>query len=852
MKIQITHDIIAKKVFERGSNEDKAFLRATRLIRERAVAYADTKTYLTERELEFIEPILPELLAIISDKDKTFIKRSQRYVRNQFFKKLSIAALVGLFIGIAILLSSLHFNKKLSDWMGITSESSQLVSNSLQQMDKNPTLAVNSVGKALQIDPTNKSAKQVMYLLYRDNIFYKDILSKKVNASSIAFSPSSDYVAYAGADSVFVERINGQIKLFKKELHKGRINDIEFVNDSIILSVGDDDKMRQWNFFTDEIIDTAYTLQQDTMNVDLNALEMTPNKRYTVLGRGKEASDFVLVDNDEDSTYVIDDVKGRIHDVDFSVINAKAENKLFRKQLMVTVGDDKRIMVYDVESRTLLAQSEPGDHPDFIYAVSVIPGGNKIATACNHEVIRIFEIVKNPDYRKGKKARKGKRGKELEYKIQLYTRLTGHKDAVRSIRFSANGLRMVSASYDNTAIIWNTQNWDVEYVLKGHEKRVYKAEFSPNGRYVITAGRDDKVIVWNLGLKNPDVFPVRHQRRVSCLDVSQNGQRIYSGTWGNANTPMRSLIVWDTLHQVIQIDSFDNDIEVIKSFYQDSILIAKGKELILKNYKNQRSRIMGFAEGTIKTVALANNNDFVAYAGRDDKLYLTGFKRGGTIAKSMRKINGVKVRGENAKKDEYENKYKDIYSIGISTDNKYVVAGRRNGSIVIWDVKEGIQLKPLQAHDTIYPVDNEIYSINFIDETRFLTTGRDNTIRLFQIDVENSKVIRLSNHDGHAGGIRCLAVHPTLNIYITGGGDKHIKLWDFNGNLIQVIDAYYSDKTRCTGDKKKCDDDYGIITALDFSKNGSKIIFGSGNGTVKSIYTIEGAFRDNEIYNTED
>lgn len=202
MKIEITHDIIAKKVFERGSNEDKAFLRATRLIREREVAYADTKTYLTERELEFIEPILPELLTTISKEEQTFIKRSQLYLKGQFFKKMVLAAFIGLVIGIVVLVSSMYYNKKISTWIGITSESSQLVSKALQKMDKNPTVAVNLVGKALVLDATNQSAKQVMYLLYRDNIFYKDVLSQKVDANAIAFSPSSEYVAYAEKDTV--------------------------------------------------------------------------------------------------------------------------------------------------------------------------------------------------------------------------------------------------------------------------------------------------------------------------------------------------------------------------------------------------------------------------------------------------------------------------------------------------------------------------------------------------------------------------------------------------------------------------------------------------------------------------
>ena len=100
MKIEITHDIIAKKVFEKGTEQEKAFLRANRLVKERRAAFNDTKTLLTERELEFIEPQETELKATLSEAEWQFVRRSKRARKWQLIKKIAIAASIGLILGV--------------------------------------------------------------------------------------------------------------------------------------------------------------------------------------------------------------------------------------------------------------------------------------------------------------------------------------------------------------------------------------------------------------------------------------------------------------------------------------------------------------------------------------------------------------------------------------------------------------------------------------------------------------------------------------------------------------------------------------------------------------------------------
>lgn len=852
MKVEITHDIIAKKIFEKGSEEDKNFSRASRLVKERFVAFVDTKTYLTSRELDFIEPQIEALEATLPQEEYEFITRSQRMQLRQVRRKLTIVAFVGVLFGCLLLYLSMYYNKKFAMWTGVASKTEELVGQALQMMDNDPTIALNLANEALLNDPKNESAKQVIYLLYRDNIFYKDILMDSVSANSVAISPNNQFVAFAEKDKIYIKAPEEDNYLRIGNFHVGSINDLYFENDSVLLSVGDDNKLVHWNFRKNKVKEIVHTKRvlKDTfgLNIDLNALDRSADGRYIFLGRGAQGSDCLLVDTEQDTTYVIDDVMGRVHDVVFTVPDPEADLPILRQPLMVMVGDDRKILVYDLATRKLLAESNTSDHPKYIYSVAVKPNSTQIVTACNHDVIRVFDLVKNTK----------KEFSNLPYTIKRINRLTEHSDAVRSVRFSKDGLQMVSASYDNTAIIWDTRIWEPSYVLRGHTNRIYKAEFSQDGRYIVTCGRDKKVIIWNLNLKKPQVLPERHLRRVSSLAYTASGQRMYSGTWGNEQTPMRYLYTWNTKKwSLMAVDSFDNDIEAMAGFYKDSTLVAVSKSLYLLDKKYNTKQVIGRAEGTIKAVAIAPNNQYIVYAGRDDRVRVIPNRNSSNdirtnirnnLSSYVKDKKILTIRKDNAETD----KDKDIYSLAISPDSKYLIAGRRNRTFIIWDMEENTQLMPpVLAHDLLYKTDNEIYSISFVDNTRFITTGRDNTIRVWQIDRDKQKLILLNKHHGHAGAIRCLAIHPSKELYISGGGDEQLKLWDMDGNLIQVIDAYYNDNEPCTGDDFKCGEDFGIVSAVSFSKDGSKIIFGNGNGKIKMIYTIEGAWAKDEIFKTD-
>jgi conflict system STAND superfamily ATPase/WD40 domain-containing protein len=66
--------------------------------------------------------------------------------------------------------------------------------------------------------------------------------------------------------------------------------------------------------------------------------------------------------------------------------------------------------------------------------------------------------------------------------------LDGHTDDVLTVELSADASRVVTASRDGDARIWDARTGQSLQTLRGHGGTVFDASFSPNGRWVVTAG----------------------------------------------------------------------------------------------------------------------------------------------------------------------------------------------------------------------------------------------------------------------------------------------------------------------------------------------------------------------------
>jgi len=71
---------------------------------------------------------------------------------------------------------------------------------------------------------------------------------------------------------------------------------------------------------------------------------------------------------------------------------------------------------------------------------------------------------------------------------------------VNSAEFSPDGIRVVTASSDKTARVWDAATGKQLAPPFTHQDAVLYAEFSPDGKRVVTASDDKTARVWEIGL----------------------------------------------------------------------------------------------------------------------------------------------------------------------------------------------------------------------------------------------------------------------------------------------------------------------------------------------------------------
>jgi WD40 repeat protein/serine/threonine protein kinase len=107
--------------------------------------------------------------------------------------------------------------------------------------------------------------------------------------------------------------------------------------------------------------------------------------------------------------------------------------------------------------------------------------------------------------------------------------LSGHRDEVLNAEFSPDGTRIVSASLDRTARLWNASTGREIAALEGHRARVNEARFSPDGRIIVTASDDGTIKVWDGQTGDCRSTLTGHVGGVKSVRVSPDGTRIATG-----------------------------------------------------------------------------------------------------------------------------------------------------------------------------------------------------------------------------------------------------------------------------------------------------------------------------------
>jgi tetratricopeptide (TPR) repeat protein len=156
-------------------------------------------------------------------------------------------------------------------------------------------------------------------------------------------------------------------------------------------------------------------------------------------------------------------------------------------------------------------------HTQSAFSASFSPDGTRIVTASQDGTAKVWDA---------------KTGAEA-------LTLKGHTDWVHSASFSPDGTRIVTTSGDKTVRVWDAKTGAEALTLKGHTDRVYSASFSPDGTRIVTASFDLTARVWDAKAGAEALTLQGHKWFVYSASFSPDGTRIVTASWD------RTARVWD-------------------------------------------------------------------------------------------------------------------------------------------------------------------------------------------------------------------------------------------------------------------------------------------------------------------
>ena len=338
----------------------------------------------------------------------------------------------------------------------------------------------------------------------------------------------------------------------------------------------------------------------------------------------------------------------------------------------------------------------------------------------------------------------------------LVSELPRHAGQLTSLEFSADGTRLLAASYSHVSLIERA----AEKEPSAHKLALTNwascarnwascARFSPKGDLVAVGGGDGSILLWNDGAGEPRPLAGRHDQPVLALGFSPDGKRLASSARDGA------VRVWD---------------------------LASGTDLF------PPLRHQGWA----RTVAFSPDGQRLLSGGEDNVLWIWDARTGQPAGRA--RIDAPEVRWAE-----------------FHPDGQRVVTASRDGGVRLWDTAaegppvrlasyrqwailarfspDGLRLISASADGwtqlcdlrrgarLIEPIKHrrEITATAFHpDGRRLLTASAEGMARLWEINPGQALALRFGHRDGATGA----RFSPDGQRLLTAGFDGVVRVWD--------------------------------------------------------------------------
>jgi WD40 repeat protein/energy-coupling factor transporter ATP-binding protein EcfA2 len=415
-------------------------------------------------------------------------------------------------------------------------------------------------------------------------------------------------------------------------------------------------------------------------------------------------------------------------------------------------------------------------HDDAVWSAAFSPDGSRIVTASEDKTARIWDAAT---------------GKEIKV-------LRGHDGYVFSAGFSPDGSRIVTASQDQTARTWDTVTGKEIMVLRGHDSAVYSAVFSPDGSRIVTASPDATARIWD-AVTGKEIKVLRgHENAVSSAAFNPDGSRIVTASWD------ATARIWDAVT--------GKEIKVLRGHVGDVFSAGFSPDglRIVTASLDQTARIWDTATG--KEIKVLRDASVVTSAtfSPDGSRIVTASPN--ATARIWDAATGKEIKVLRGHND-------SVKSAAFNRDGSRIVTASADKTARIWDAAAtSKEIAVLRSHDNPGYGDSGPLTSDRVDSATFSPDGSRivTTSNIGHIwDAATGKEIKVLR--GHNDAMKSAVFSPHGSRIVTASWDGTASIWDAaTGEEIKVLRGHAS-----------------VVTSATFSPDGSRIVTASWDKTAR-------------------
>jgi WD40 repeat protein len=366
----------------------------------------------------------------------------------------------------------------------------------------------------------------------------------------------------------------------------------------------------------------------------------------------------------------------------------------------------------------------------------------------------------------------------------------GHQGGVFGAEFSPDGTKIVTASNDKTAAIWDVATGRAMFVLRGHGGRVNTALFSPDGKRIVTTSVDGTARIWDSETGRTLLTLRGDGGQLARAALSPDGARIVT------TSPDGGGIIWNAESgTVIARFSGHTDMVTQVAFSPDGRLIATSS-------LDKTARIWDGASGRPVAV-LRGHEDYVrgvAFSPDGERLVTASDD-------TTARLWDVKTGHETLILRKHRER---ILAVAFDPDGSRVATASADRAVFLWDIATGRETEVLRGHA------DYVNSVSFSRDGKFIVTGSaDQTARLWRV-MPNEQITVLRGHDNWVLGA---AFSDDGKKIVTASADATARIWDTDsGQPLLTLRGHQ-----------------GMVAGADFSPDGKRVLT-AGDDTTARIW----------------